>query len=173
MDHLLTRARCGSIADMQLCGPSRWLTKSEALAVERIRPRQHPRHMTSNSRSGTPPRLRRRGRKPYLPSTNHEPSTCFVFQMSSMHTTICIRSWTTSQAPRRRWRKRRRNDGARGHRSTTRMPPPPRHPCLNRLVSKSIPNHRTDGLVREGSEKSLLNVVIVVIEDKTMNNLET
>ncbi|EMS67236.1 hypothetical protein TRIUR3_20021 [Triticum urartu] len=31
----------------------------------------------SNFRSGTPPRLRRRRRKPYLPSTNHEPSTRF------------------------------------------------------------------------------------------------
>ena len=44
MDHLLTRARRGSIADMQLCGPPRWLTKSEAIAVERIRPGQHPGH---------------------------------------------------------------------------------------------------------------------------------
>ena len=43
-DHLLTRARRGSIADIQLCGPSRWLTKSEAIAVERIRLGQHPGH---------------------------------------------------------------------------------------------------------------------------------
>ena len=43
-DHLLTRARRGSIADMQLCGPPSWLTKSEPLTVERIRPGQHPRH---------------------------------------------------------------------------------------------------------------------------------
>jgi len=107
---------------------------------------------TSNFRSGTPPRLERRRRKPYLPSTNHDHNTRFVFQMSSMQTTICIRSWTTSQTPRRRWSTRRRKGGARAHRSTARMPPPPRHPCLNRLVFKFIPNHRTDGLVREGSE---------------------
>ena len=43
-DHLLTRSRRGSIADMQLCGPPRWLTKTEAIAVERIRPEQHPGH---------------------------------------------------------------------------------------------------------------------------------
>ena len=157
---------------MQLCGPPRWLIKSEALTIERIRPRNTP-DTSSNSRSSTPPRLRRRRRKPYLPSTNHEASTRSVFQMSSMQTTICIRSWTTSQTPRRRWSKRRRNGGARGHRSTTRMPPPPHHPCLNRLVSKSIPDHRTDGLVREGSEDSLFIVAIVVIEAKTMNNLKT
>ena len=126
----------------------------------------------SNSRSGTPPRLRRRRRKPYLPSTNHEPSTRSVLQMSSMQTTICIRSLTTSQAPRRRWSKRHRNDGARGHRSTTRIPPPPRHPCLNRLISRSIPNHRTDGLVRKGSEEYLFSIVIVAAEAKAMNNLK-
>ena len=126
----------------------------------------------SNSRSGTPPRLRRRRRKPYLPSTNHEPDTCSVFQMLSMQATICIRSWTTYQAPRRRWSKRRRNDGARGHMSTTRMPPPPRHPCLNRLVSKSIPNHRTNGLVKKGSEESLFSTVIVAAEIKMMNSLK-
>ncbi|EMS53896.1 hypothetical protein TRIUR3_15619 [Triticum urartu] len=34
--HLLTRVRRGSIADMQLYGPPRWLTKNEAIAVERI-----------------------------------------------------------------------------------------------------------------------------------------
>src|SRR4051812_44952058 len=45
MDHLHTRARRGSIADMQLCGPPRWLAnKGEAIAVERIRPGKHPRH---------------------------------------------------------------------------------------------------------------------------------
>ena len=43
-NHHLIRARRGSIADMRLCGHSRWLTKSEALAVERIRPGQHPGH---------------------------------------------------------------------------------------------------------------------------------
>ena len=44
-DHLHTRARRGSIADMQLCGPPRWLAnKSEAIAVERIRPGQHHGH---------------------------------------------------------------------------------------------------------------------------------
>ena len=43
-NHLMTRARRGSIADMQLYGPPRWLTKSESLTVERIRPGQHPGH---------------------------------------------------------------------------------------------------------------------------------
>jgi hypothetical protein len=56
--------------------------------------------------------------------------------------------------------------------ATTGMPPPSRHPSLNMLVSKSIINHRTDGLVREGSEESLSSAVIVAAEAKTMNRLE-
>ena len=56
---------------------------------------------------------------------------------------------------------------------TRRMPPPPYHPYLNRLVSKFIPNHRTDGLVREGFEESLFSAVIVAVEVKTMNSLKT
>ena len=41
------------------------------------------------------------------------------------------------------------------------MPPPPHHPCLNRLDYKYIPNHRTNGLVRKGSKEYLFSVVIV------------
>jgi hypothetical protein len=169
-DHLLTRARRGSIADMQLCGPPRWLIKSEALAVERIRPGQHLGHTIELQIWH--PTTTKTPKEETIPAI-HELSTRFVFQMSSMQITICIRSWTTSQAPRRRWSKRRRNGGARGQRSTTRMSPPPRHPYLNRLVSKFIPKHRTDDLVRDGSEESLFSAVVVAAEVKTMNNLKT
>ncbi|XP_040258826.1 lichenase-2-like [Aegilops tauschii subsp. strangulata] len=50
---------------------------------------------------------------------------------------------------------------------------PLRHPCLNRLVSTFIPNHRTAGLIRDGSEESLFSAVIVAAKAKTMNNLKT
>ena len=171
-NHLLTQARRGSIADMQLCDLQGGSPKVKPLPLNESDRGNTP-DTPSNSRSGSPPRLKHRRRKPYLPSTNHEPSTCSVFQMSSMQTTICIRSWTTSQAPRRRWSKHRRNGGARGHRSTTRMSSPLRHPYLNRLVFKSISNHRTDAPFREGSEESLFSAVIVATEAKTMNNLKT
>ena len=127
----------------------------------------------SNSRSETPQRLRRRSRKPYLPSINHEPSTRSVFQMSSMQTTICIRSRITSQALRRRWSRRRRNGGARGHKSTTRMPSPPRYPRLNRLVPKSITEQRDDRLAGEEPGASLFSIAVAAVEAKTSDDLKT
>ena len=45
MGHLLTQARRSSIANTQLCGPSRWLATCEAIAVEQIKPGQHTGHV--------------------------------------------------------------------------------------------------------------------------------
>lgn len=167
-NHLHTRARSGSIADMHLCGPPRWLAnKDEAIAVEWIRSGQHPGHIIE-LQIWYPAQLRHRRRKPYLPATNHEAITrSTIFQMPLMQTTICICSWTTSQAPRRCWTKHRRNDGARGHRSTTRMLPPLHHACLNTLVSKSTP--KADHLIGKGSKDLLVGAAIATAEDKTMN----
>ena len=126
----------------------------------------------SNSRSGTPSRLRRA-------EENH---TCHPRTTNPAHvpSSRCHRCRPQSASapglPPKLHADAGANivaaDGARGHRSTTRMPPPPRHPCLNRLISRSIPNHRTDGLVKEGSEESLFSTVIVAAETKTMNSLK-
>lgn len=40
----LDRARQGSIADMQLCEPLRWLVKGETVTIERIRQEQQSGH---------------------------------------------------------------------------------------------------------------------------------
>ena len=92
--------------------------------------------------------------------------------MSSMQTTICIRSWTILQAPGRCWSRRRRSGEVRGHMSTTRMPPLPHNPYLKILNSKSIPNDRINRLIGVGSEEILFNAAITAAEAKTMNSLK-
>ena len=92
--------------------------------------------------------------------------------MSSMQTTICIRSWTILQAPGRCWSRRRRSGEVRGHMSTTRMPPLPHNPYLKILNSKSIPNDRINRLIGVGSEEILFSVATAA-ETKTINSLLT
>jgi hypothetical protein len=58
---LFTRAPRGSIAEMDLCGPPRWLIKSETIVVQQISPEQH-------YTSGTPPRLRRQSKEETIPA---------------------------------------------------------------------------------------------------------
>ena len=48
------------------------------------------------------------------------------------------------------------------------MPPPPYHPYLNRLDFKSIPDNRTNHLIKVGSEEFLFNIAIAAAEAKTV-----
>ena len=77
-DHLLTRARRGSIAECSFADLQGGSPKVKPLPLNESDRGNTP-NTPSNSRSGTPPRLKHRRRKPYLSSTNHEPNTYSVF----------------------------------------------------------------------------------------------
>ena len=58
----------------------------------------------------------------------------------------------TSRAPLRRWRKRRRNDEAPEHKSTTGKMLLPHHPRLDTLPSRSLTDHSVEHRIGEETE---------------------
>ena len=144
-DHLHTRARSGSIADMQLCGPSRWLTnKGEVIAVKRIRPGQHPGHAIELQIWH--PRPTKTLEEETIP-TSHEPQPQHMIRHlldatnanHNLHSLLDYLPSFTSALEQMSSHRR----SPRTHKSTTRMLSSPRYPSLNRLVYKFIHNHRT------------------------------
>ena len=152
---------------MQPCGPPGGLPKTKPLQM-----RESDRGNTPDIRSDTLAPLNCRKRKPYLPSINYNPA----HEPPSSRCRRCTPQFASAHGLhlnlRRRWSKRR-NGRAWGHKSTTRKLSPPHHPYLNKLISKSIPNHRVDRLIMSGSEDSLFGIDIAAVNVKMTNNLKS